>query len=45
VGARRPRWFPESLGAWLTDSRRFDALDSNAWQAFAEMLRAARLYE
>jgi hypothetical protein len=37
--------FLETLGAWLTDSRRFDALDSSAWRAFAEMLLAARVYE
>ena len=37
--------FLETLGAWLTDSGRFDALDSGAWHAFAEMLLAARVYE
>lgn len=37
--------FLESLGAWLADSRPFDALDEKAWQAFAEMMLAARVYE
>ena len=37
--------FLETLGAWLTDSARFDGLHSDAWQAFAEMLLAARVYE
>lgn len=37
--------FLETLGAWLTDSRRFDGLEGNAWRAFAEMLVAARIYE
>lgn len=37
--------FLETLGAWLTDSGRFDDLDSTAWKAFAEMLLAARVYE
>jgi hypothetical protein len=37
--------FLETLAAWLTATPRFDALDSNAWQAFAEMLLAARVYE
>ena len=37
--------FLETLGAWLTDSRPFDALDGKAWQAFAEMMLAARVYE
>jgi hypothetical protein len=43
--APRPRGFLEALRAWLADGRRFDALDSNAWQAFAEILLAARVYE
>lgn len=39
--------FLESLEAWLraSPSGRFDALDSYAWQAFAEMMLAARVYE
>jgi hypothetical protein len=37
--------FLDALGSWLAAGRRFDALDSNAWQAFAEMLLAARVYE
>jgi hypothetical protein len=37
--------FLETLGAWLTDSKRFDELDPTAWKAFAEMLLAARVYE
>jgi hypothetical protein len=37
--------FLETLGAWLTDSARFDDLDPKAWKAFAEMLLAARVYE
>jgi DNA-binding response OmpR family regulator len=39
--------FLESLQAWVraSPSGRFDALDSNAWQAFAEMMLAARVYE
>jgi len=37
--------FLESLGAWLTDSERFDALGAEYWRAFAEMLLAARVYE
>jgi hypothetical protein len=37
--------FLESLGAWLTDSGRFDRLDGDSWRAFAEMLLAARVYE
>ncbi len=37
--------FLETLGAWLTDSGSFDGLDASAWQAFAEMLMAARVYE
>jgi hypothetical protein len=28
--------FLETLGAWLTDSKRFDELDPTAWKAFAE---------
>ncbi|HXH88773.1 MAG TPA: hypothetical protein VNI55_09230 [Gaiellaceae bacterium] len=37
--------FLETLGAWLTDSGRFDDLDPLAWKALAEMLLAARVYE
>jgi len=37
--------FLETLGAWLTDSGRFDDLDAGCWRAFAEMLLAARVYE
>lgn len=37
--------FLETLGALLSNSRRFDALDGSAWHAFAEMLLAARAYE
>jgi hypothetical protein len=37
--------FLETLGASLTDSGRFDALDAASWQAFAEMLLVARVYE
>lgn len=37
--------FLETLGAWLTDSGRLDDLDPKAWNAFAEMLLAARAYE
>ena len=37
--------FLETLGAWLTDRERFDGLDPAAWNAFAEMLLAARIYE
>jgi DNA-binding response OmpR family regulator len=39
--------FLESLEGWLRVSPgdRFDALDSHAWQAFAEMMLAARAYE
>jgi len=37
--------FLETLGAWLTDSRRFDGLGADSWRAFAEMLLAARVYE
>ena len=37
--------FLESLGAWLTDSGRFDDLDAASWRAFADMLLAARVYE
>jgi hypothetical protein len=37
--------FLETLGAWLTDLGRFDALDADSWRAFAEMLLAARVYE
>ena len=37
--------FLETLGAWLTDNGRFDGLNSEAWQAFAGMLLAARIYE
>jgi DNA-binding response OmpR family regulator len=37
--------FLETLGAWLRDSGPFDALDGKAWQAFAEMMLAARVYE
>lgn len=39
--------FLEALEAWLTASPigRFDALDRHAWQAFAEMMLAARVYE
>jgi hypothetical protein len=37
----------EALEAWLraSPSGQFDALDGNAWQGFAEMLLAARVYE
>jgi hypothetical protein len=37
--------FLETLGAWLTDSGRFDALGAASWRAFAEMLLAARVDE
>jgi hypothetical protein len=37
--------FFETLARWLTDSPGFDELDAAAWQAFAEMLLAARIYE
>jgi DNA-binding response OmpR family regulator len=39
--------FLEALEAWLraSPSGQFDALDGKAWQGFAEMLLAARVYE
>jgi DNA-binding response OmpR family regulator len=39
--------FLETLEAWLraSPSGQFDALDGKAWQGFAEMLLAARVYE
>jgi DNA-binding response OmpR family regulator len=39
--------FLETFAAWLTasPSRQFDDLDSYAWQALAELLLAARVYE
>jgi CheY-like chemotaxis protein len=37
--------FLETLGAWVKDNRPFDELDGKAWQAFAEMMLAARVYE
>jgi CheY-like chemotaxis protein len=37
--------FLETLGAWLTATDRFDALDRYAWQAFAEMMLAPRVCE
>ena len=37
--------FLESLGAWLTDTGRFNDLDASCWRAFAEMLLGARVYE
>jgi hypothetical protein len=37
--------FLETLGAWLTDSGRYDDLDAASWRAFAGILLAARVYE
>ncbi len=37
--------FLETFGRFLTDGRRFDALDNYVWKAFAEMLLAARICE
>jgi hypothetical protein len=37
--------FLETLGAALSGTDRFDALDPGAWKAFAEMLLTARVYE
>jgi hypothetical protein len=47
VVARRSRRLPRALEAWLraSPSGQFDALAGKAWQGFAEVLLAARVYE
>jgi hypothetical protein len=44
---RIPTWkdYLETLSAALSDIDRFDALDREAWKAFAEMLLRARVHE